>query len=275
MELDTLYFFKYENETDASEFITRIPCKDIMLVEPFAPDGVQIKTRYAFRFELKDKTHIFCHDYAILVNNFIRALRKGKKDQEEALRSEEQVIKKNIDQLVFQFRLKRGHEVMTFINNESSGHLDATKEVSLKPEDMVKHFAASQQNYFEILDALQAHRPFYQELFHTFADAYHTKWTEALRSCYNRSYKAMNVPLYRVTTVGHADSASYGLGAEAERQEREVRTSRFSVRPVQNGAHVDVFQPNVQQHDDSGARNTRNHEERVRQGALHGVRFAR
>ena len=44
----------------------------------------------------------------------------------------------------------------------------------------------------EILDSLQAQRPFYQELFKTVMETYHIKWTEQLRAGYNTLYKQMS-----------------------------------------------------------------------------------
>lgn len=74
-----MYFFEYSNENDASEFVEQINCKDILLAEVFTPDGNQIKTKYAFRIEVKDKVHIFCIDYAIQANNWVRAIKRAKK----------------------------------------------------------------------------------------------------------------------------------------------------------------------------------------------------
>lgn len=87
MEPDVIYFFQYSSEQDATEYVDRIFCKDVENVEIFKPDGIQIKTKYAFRIEIKDKAHLFCIDHAIQVNNWVKSVKRAKKSQEEVFRT--------------------------------------------------------------------------------------------------------------------------------------------------------------------------------------------
>lgn len=155
MELDVLYFFKYTSETDVSEFVEKIHCSDIINVEVFKPDGVQIKTRYAFRIELKDKIHIFCQDYALQVNNWVRAIKRAKKSGEELNRTANHQIVKNIDGLVYSFRMKRGHEVIRYCNDEFDQLTESVRFAETVSFDtFIKAGQASQLNLFDVVCTL-------------------------------------------------------------------------------------------------------------------------
>lgn len=151
MEPDVLYFFKFSNDTDESEYVDKIHCKDIIAVEAFKPDGVQIKTRYAFRIELKEKVHIFCQEYAIQVNNWVRAIRRAKRSEEELVRTLSHVMTKNVDGLVHSFRQKRGRDVIAYCTTEFDESADAwVTNYKLPFDQFIKVAQASQANFFEV-----------------------------------------------------------------------------------------------------------------------------
>ena len=192
MEMETMYIFKYDDENDKTEYIDKIVCKDILVIEPVKTDA-NIKSRYCYRIELQDKVHIFCHNFALEVNDWRRALRASKKHQEETIRTEAGQIKKNVDGLVWSFRMKRVGDIQAYIKNEFEKSVEAG---NLKTEDVdhqIKIMKQSQDNMFDILDSLQATRPFYQELFKLVMESLHMKWTDHVRKYYNENFKKVGV----------------------------------------------------------------------------------
>jgi hypothetical protein len=47
----------------------------------------------------------------------------------------------------------------------------------------------------QTLDAIQAHRPFYSDLFMLYMKTYHTEWTLAAQMLWNENFKKFDVPL--------------------------------------------------------------------------------
>ena len=147
MEMDTIYFFRYDSDIDNSVFVDKIETKDVTLVEPFEPDGVQIKTRYAFRLEAKDKVHIFAVDYAIVANSWCNGVKESKRTAEEVLRTELHQLRKNVDILTKYFRNKRGLEVLNYVNSEFERHSQQCRQEPSSPDNFYKGLVCAQEDY--------------------------------------------------------------------------------------------------------------------------------
>ena len=197
MDPDHMYFFKCENDNDNSEFIQKVSCKDIQLVEATSETALNTKTKgnYCFRIELKDKIHFFGLEYATECNNWIRSLKKGKRNIEEVMRTEEKKLRKNIDYWVWLFRQKRGQEVVKLCIDEFKMFSDSILMEKTKVDSFISTITNAQLNYWDVLDALQAYRPFYQELFRLFMETYHKKFTDFLQTFYNKRFKEFGVPV--------------------------------------------------------------------------------
>ncbi len=195
MEMDTIYFFKYDDEQDKSEFIEKVQCKDVKVIEPVDTSEGNIKSRYCYRFELQDKVHIMCHDHAIEVNNWIRCIRSAKKTQEEVLRTEKNELRKNVNSLVWSYRQKRGGDVQAWIKSE----FESIKPKNEETDSAIQHLQQLHENYVDILDSLQAYRPFYDELFKLVMKTYHMSWWESVRQWYNKNYK--NLGAIQIITI--------------------------------------------------------------------------
>lgn len=147
MEMDTMYFFHYDSDIDNSVTFDKIETKDVSLIEPFEPDGVQIKTKYAFRIETKDKVHIFAVDYATIANKWCNGVKESKKTSEEVMRTEHHQLKKNVDILTRFFRNKRGIEVLNYVNSEFERHSQLCRSEPLSVDGLIKGLASAQENY--------------------------------------------------------------------------------------------------------------------------------
>lgn len=126
MEPNTLYFFNYENKNDQSEYVMKINCNDIIWTDLVETDGLKMRTRFAFRIELKDKVHVFLEDSAINVNNWLRAFRTGKRCEMERLRAQTEELQINIDKILWHYRRKEDKSIKEFckINFENTFQFD-------------------------------------------------------------------------------------------------------------------------------------------------------
>jgi hypothetical protein len=62
-------------------------------------------------------------------------------------------------------------------------------------KDFLKALVDAQTWFLQILDALQATRPFYQDLFKILLTAFHKRWTEFAMSFWNKRLKEFDVLL--------------------------------------------------------------------------------
>lgn len=106
MELDALYFFKYEKKGDKSEFLKKITGKQMLMIE-LANDS-SLKGRFNVQIDVKEKMYYFGFNWAHLAQKWLNALRRAKKSVEELARIKHDKIYINVDPLVEKFRLKVG-----------------------------------------------------------------------------------------------------------------------------------------------------------------------
>lgn len=114
MELNTIYFFNYDGEKDSSEFVMKINCNDIIWADLVETDGLKMKTRFSFRLELQDKVHIFLENSAINVNNWLQAVKTGKRCEHERLRAHTEELQENIDMVLWHYRRKEDKAIMDY-----------------------------------------------------------------------------------------------------------------------------------------------------------------
>jgi hypothetical protein len=104
MEPNTVYLYRCESDGDKSDYFAKINCTEVVWADAVETDRIDLKSNFAFRFELRDKIHVFRTDYAIVTNDWLRAVRCGRRCEEERLRTEVKEIKKNIDSVVTAFK---------------------------------------------------------------------------------------------------------------------------------------------------------------------------
>lgn len=137
MEPNTLYLFNFESDKDESEFFAKINCVDITWADTVQTDGLKIKSKYCFRLELPNKVHLFSHDLATVVNNWLRGVKTGKKCELEKMRAQREDIKKNVDHLIWYYRKKMTDEIMRYIQTEFQ---DSLKEDQINENSKVTPF---------------------------------------------------------------------------------------------------------------------------------------
>lgn len=147
MDPNVMYLFKYESENDESEYFAKIDCNDIVWADTVETDGLKIKSRYCFRVELKDKVHVFCHDVATVVNNWLRAVKTGKRCQMEGKRSQKEEITKNIDRLVWLYKRKNTDEILKYVKTEFEDSLrECSTDETAKIAPFIKAIKRCQDN---------------------------------------------------------------------------------------------------------------------------------
>lgn len=151
MEPNTLYFFNYDGEKDHSEFVKKINCNDIVWVDIVETDGLKMKTRFAFRIELQDKVHIFLEDSAINVNNWLRAIRTGKRCEQERLRSKKEELQINIDMILWHYRRKEEKAIKAFCKSQFEGTFKFdNSDPEKRFDNFLKAATASHENLKEV-----------------------------------------------------------------------------------------------------------------------------
>lgn len=162
MELDTLYFFKYDSENDESEFVDKILTKDMKLIQPIEdPMNIsqQLFQGYSFRAETQNKTHIFKVEYATMTNNWIKAMKFSKRYAEEASRTTAQELRKNVDILYWAYRNKRHEIVNQYAIKQYAASIGCTVEEvkqnkkidpDMDTQQFLKRIKNSQSTMFEV-----------------------------------------------------------------------------------------------------------------------------
>ena len=113
MELDTLYFFKYDKRGDKSEFLKKITGRQMLMVEISSDSS--LKGNFNIHIELKNKMYFFGFKYATIAQKWINAFRRSKKSVEEIARTKSGKILRNIDPLIEKFRNKVSSSKVNFL----------------------------------------------------------------------------------------------------------------------------------------------------------------
>jgi hypothetical protein len=104
MELDCLYFFKYDKKGDTTEFLKKITGSQILLSE--ISNDTSLKGKFNIQIELKGKMYFFAYQFATFAQKWLNCLKRAKKSAEEITRIKCDKIYRNIDPLIELFRLK-------------------------------------------------------------------------------------------------------------------------------------------------------------------------
>ena len=104
MELDSLYFFKYEKKGDKSEFLKKITGKQMLMIE--LANDPSLKGRFNVQIDVKEKMYYFGFNWGHLAQKWLYALKRAKKSVEELARIKHDKIHINVDPLIEKFRLK-------------------------------------------------------------------------------------------------------------------------------------------------------------------------
>ena len=151
MEPNTIYFFKYKYEKDASEFVMKINCNDIVWIDLVETDGLKMRSRFAFRIELKDKVHIFLEDSAINMNNWLRAVKTAKRCEQERLRAQSEELHINIDRVLWHYRRKEDEAIKNFCKSQFEKTFTYDKSnPETRFENFVKAATASHKNFKDV-----------------------------------------------------------------------------------------------------------------------------
>ena len=134
-------------------------------------------------------------------NGWLRIMNVCKKTTKEIDRTLEKKLRKNIDSIIFSFRNRRTQEILDYCTDEFEIFSLAIRFDKTKPEIFLRMVKNAQLNCFDvtsvyhckILDSIQAHRPFYQDLFKMIMEFNHERWTDIVKTFYNKRFKDLSV----------------------------------------------------------------------------------
>lgn len=149
---------------------------------------------------MKDgKRHIFGLDFSTDANNWMKILKRSKQTFFEISRTEDVKLRKNTDKLIWYYRNQQAEEVIKFCKSEFEIFSLAIRIDKSKPELFLKVMTNAHLNTFDvdlteqILDAIQSHRPFYEELFKIVFETKHELWMNLMKAFYNKRYRELTV----------------------------------------------------------------------------------
>lgn len=152
MEPNTIYLFRYDGENDHSDYFAKINCTEIVWADAVETDGIEVKNNFSFRFELKDKIHVFSTDFGMVTNDWLRAVRCGQKCEEERLRTDQKELKKNVDSVVTAFKQGNSDQILSYCMGEFANSYSTVEqsEDSNPVTDFIKSLKCSQNNLRDV-----------------------------------------------------------------------------------------------------------------------------
>ena len=147
MEVSTNLLHARKSQQSRSTVVT---LREILRVDMMVPDGVQIKSKYCFKIEMKDRIHLFGIQTAKEINTWMRIIKRSRRTYDEVMRTEDKKVRKNIDKLVWLFRYKKGDEINAFLKEEFDIICMAIRVDRTKPESFVKFVRLGQLNCFDV-----------------------------------------------------------------------------------------------------------------------------
>lgn len=198
LELDTLYTFKFEKDSDESEYFKKFPGNHFLMIEPMQDSS--FKGNYHILIEMKDKVYFVGVEFCKEATRWIAALRKAKQTQEETVRSKFNTITRNIDTLALAYKKKNNEQITAFIDNDLlplSTAVACFNESSSASNDVVKSslkvLENSQMLLIQTLDSIQSTRPFFPDLLKLYLKNYHMAWTNAAKVMWNKYFDLFDV----------------------------------------------------------------------------------
>ena len=182
MEPETMYIFSWDDNADDSVYNLKISTVSMLQIE-YLSDEV-LHNGYSFRVETKSKVYFFECPSATICGDWVDLLRKSKKTGEELTRTKFNMLKRNVDPMIHRFHLEVldiESEVDKAIDGKipDFGHFQKDLDVFSQCYD-----SALDELDFNC-DALQAARPFINELFKSYLHTYHTKLIMFASNFYN------------------------------------------------------------------------------------------
>jgi hypothetical protein len=267
MDTDTLYLFKFESDKDESEHIKKMQGKQLLVIEPV--HDTTFKSRYNFNLETKEAFHFCGLDYCKDMNRWVSALRKIKQNSEEKARTKLNLLVRNIDPLVVLYKKKvnplhqKNEAILELAFREPNAILARVDLAASPIKEFVKALSEAQTCFLQTLDALQATRPFYQDLFKLLLSAFHKRWTEFARNYWNARLKEFDVGLL---DTGSLDPGVPDASLQRGKVYERVRPGRPAVQQQLQRADRDLLRPDLQKHHPDGHGSAREDEEGVLRG---------
>jgi hypothetical protein len=122
------------------------------MIEAMPEDG--LKGNYNFRIEMRNTIEFIGTEYAFETNQWIKALNRAKKTQEEIDKSNSMTLFRNTDIFVAMYRRKMGTQIKERVSREAGEFLDSidlkTTEIPEFIEKLEKahdHLAGVKQNF--------------------------------------------------------------------------------------------------------------------------------
>lgn len=210
--MDTLYFFKYDKKGDKTEYLKKITGRQMLMVELI--NDPSLKGSFHIQIELKSKIYFFGFKYATVAQKWINSFRRAKKTVEEIARIKSGKIYRNIDPLIQKFRnkvsihfikvnlisIQKGKEIKDYCQwkfDQFANKISATKT---EIPEFLRVVAEAVDDLSKMLDAIQAHRPFYKELFKLYMKQFHLQWTDMVSEYYNQRFTEFGV---RIKTIAN------------------------------------------------------------------------
>ena len=183
MDVDTFYYFDYQKQGDDKSFKSKILGNQILMVEPISDP--KLKGKYNFTLEIKEKIYVFGTEFALETNEWVKALKTAKKTYEDMSRTKNEGLFRNIDLLISLYKNKKTQELEKNINYDFE-RFESRIDIDSSPiQEFITSVHNQQQFYINTLDAIQAHRPFYQELFSIYIKKIHMKFTRLIAQFWN------------------------------------------------------------------------------------------
>ena len=126
-------------------------------------------------------------------------LKKASAVYAEVSRTEDIKLRKNVDILYWHYRNQNKDEILKYCNSEFELFSLAIRIDRSKPDIFIKMMTNAHLNMFDvqfihqILDAIQAKRPFYRDLFELVFEHQHEQWMNLMKAYYNKRFKELTV----------------------------------------------------------------------------------
>ena len=184
--LDWIYIINAEY--GGQLFDHKIFTKDILSIEPL--DDKYIKNGYTFQIETKEQVYFLTCDRATECLQWLEIIRKSKRTIEEKIRSKfGGCLDKNIDPLI---NLYKGHPNYDFdqsIRHDSELYLQDVNIQATSPAVFLATYVQTLAEFDGTMDALQCHRPFYNDFFKNYLKLYHLRILDIMVRFWNTRMK--------------------------------------------------------------------------------------
>lgn len=145
-----------------------------------------INGEYNFRLELEKGAEVFGCKFATDAINWIRILRKAKMFSEEIERTKERRLYMNINPYIKLYKESKLKEVEEFIELDFTKQFQLFDHLCSEPIDFLSQLREAQEHYVKVslhsvilqmIDCIQAHRPFMSQFFKAYLKTYHLNLT--------------------------------------------------------------------------------------------------